>query len=192
VRAFVFDNSNDNEKFIANQTDGIRSSVYYTSLQVGSISNPICTWVNYTIASSAYYYLALDEYTLGTLPYNADLYLHEIYLKFSDYEGSKQYCSFVSELQPCKFELHDILNHNKYILVTYIHFRSSGSPSTHICTKHNKPAAAVIVPATVGAVSLLLMIILLVVTVLYKCVKKRNMVESRGYTPVPNEVDDVV
>ena len=185
VLAFVFDNFDDNQKFLLGETDGIHSSVYYTALPVGSISKPICTWVNYSIASPAYYYLALGEYTLGTLAFSADRHLHEIYLNITDYEGSEQYCSSDSEMQPCKFEFHDILKHKEYILVTYIRFCPI-SPRAHICTKQNKPAAAVIVPATVGAVSLLLMIILFVVciTVLYKCVKKRSMVGSHGYAPI--------
>ena len=182
VFAFVFDSSEDNQKFLLNETDGIHSSLYSKVLQVGTTSKPICTWVNYSVASPAYYYFALGEYALGNLAYSADLYLHETYLNFSDYEASEQYCSSVSEMQPCILKLRESLKRKEYILVTYICSRPQWfSPSTHACAKFEKNFyLVVIVPATLGTVSLSL-VALVVSVVLYKCVKKRVLHESREY-----------
>ena len=166
VIAFVFDSSDENQKFLLNETNGIDSSRYHKALQVGSTSQPICTWVNYTVASPAYYYLALGEYSLGTLAYSADLHLHEIYLNITDYEGSEHYCSSVSEMQPCTFELHDSLKQKEYVLVSYICSRPEWfSPSTHACTEFDQSAVVMIVPPTLTAI--LFLIIALVVAVYF-------------------------
>ena len=175
VLAFLFDSSYDNQKFLLGETDGIRSSVYYTALQVGSTSRPICTWVYYTVASPAYYYLSLGEYSLGTLAYSADLLLHEMYLNFTDYEGSEHYCSSVSEMQPCTFEFHNSLKQNDYILMTYVCSRPEWfSLSTHACAKFKKNfSLEVIVPATLGIGTILgIMFASIVTVVLCKCPKK--------------------
>ena len=172
VVAFVFDSLDENKKFLQNKTNGIDSSRYHKALQVGSTSRPICTWVNYTVASPAYYYLSLGEYTLETLAFSADLHLHEIYLNFSDYEGSEQYCSSVSEKQPCTFELHDSLKQKEYVLVSYICSRPEWfSPSTHACAKFKKNfSLEVIVPVTLGIGTILCIMFTSVVTVvLCKC-----------------------
>ena len=189
VFAFVFDSSDDNQKFLHNETDGIHSSLYNKVLQVGTISKPICTWVNYSVASPAYYYFALGEYALGKLAYNADLYLHEKYLNFSDYEGSERYCSSVSEMPPCTLELHKRVELKEYFLVTYIRSRpSSFSPSTHVCAKFHQSAVVVITPCLLTV--LLFLILALVIAVdLYKCVKKHGIVHRcHGYKPAPNNV----
>ena len=183
VSAFVFDSSYDNQKFLRNKTDGFHSSLYYKALPVGSISQPNCTWVNYSIASPAYYYLSLDEYTLGTLTYSADLHLHEIYLNFSDYEGSEQYCRSVPEMQPCTFELSKGQERKEYFVVTYISVLPEWfSPSTHACTKYRNSAVVVIVPAAFGTLFLLLSFVVIVIK-LYKYAKKHGSVSRRGYTP---------
>ena len=189
VLAFVFDSSDDNQKFLLNETDGMHSSLYNKVLQVGTTSKPICTWVNYSVASPAYYYLSLGEYALGKLAYSADLYLHEKYLNFSDYEASEQYCSAVSEMQPCRLELHESLKREEYFLVTYICSRSQWfSPSTHVCARFkNNFYLKVIVPTTLGAISL---IALVVSVVLYKCVKKRVRHESHEYMLLPSTAND--
>ena len=192
VFAFVFDSSDDNQKFLMNETDGIHSSRYHKALQVGSTSQPICTWVNYSIASPAYYYLSLGEYSLGTLEYSADLHLHEIFLNFSDYEGSEQYCSSVPEMQPCIFKLHDRLKKQVYILVTYICIRPSEfSPSTHVCTNYTKPSVIVdIVRASLGIAFVLLLaaFVVLVAVLFYK--KSVNCIDYKRcrYTPVHDSV----
>ena len=192
VFAFVFDNSDDNQKFLLNETDGIYSSRYHKALQVGSTSQPICTWVNYSIASPAYYYLALDEYTLGTLAFSADLHLHEIYLNFSDYEGSEQYCSSVSEKQPCTFELYKSLKWKEYILLTYVCSRPEWfSPSTHACaTFENNFYLEVIVPATLGSVSVSLIALFVGTALLYKCVKRRVLHNSHEYVLLRSTAKD--
>ena len=191
VTAFVFDSSDDNQKFLHDKTDGTHSSLYNKVLQVGSTSKPICTWVNYSVASPAYYYLALGEYALGKLAYSADLHLHELYLNFSDYEGSEQYCSSVSEMPPCTFEIHESLEQKEYVLVTNITSRPDWfSPSTHVCVGFNKNRIlVVIVPATLGAITASL-IALEVVIVLYKCIKKRVLHESQVYTRLLGAADD--
>ena len=189
VFAFVFDSSDDNQKFLMNETDGIHSSLYHKALQVGSISKPICTWVNYSVASPAYYYLTLGEYALGRLAYGADLYLLEKYLNFSDYEGSEQYCSSVSETQPCTLALHKRVERKEYFLVTYICSRpSSFSDSTHVCAKFHQSAVVVIVPRLL-TVFLFLILTLVIAVDLYKCVKKHGILHRcHGYKPVPNNV----
>ena len=191
VFAFVFDSSDDNYKFLLNETDGIHSSLYHKALQVGTTSKPICTWVNYSAASPAYYYLALGEYALGKLAYSADLYLHEKYLNFSDYEGSERYCSSVSELQPCTLGLHKRVERKDYFLVTYIRSRPpSFSPSTHVCAKFEKNFyLVVIVPATLGIVSVSL-VALIVSVVLYKFVKKRVLHKSHEYMLLRSTAND--
>ena len=173
VFAFVFDSSDDNKNFLLNKTDGFHSSLYHEALPVGSTSKPICTWVNYSIAISAYYYLSLSDYTLGTLTYSADLHLHEIYLNFSDYEGSEQYCSSVSEMQPCIFEICKGQERKEYnIVVTYIRvFPEWFTSSTHACTKYSHSAVVFIVPVTLGTLFVLLItpFVVTVVIKLYKC-----------------------
>ena len=193
VFAFVFDSSEDNQNFLLNESDGFNSSVYYTALPVGSTSQPICTWVNYSIASPAYYYLSLGEYTLGALAFSADLHLHEIYLNITDYEGSEHYCSSVSEMQPCRFKLRDSLKRKEYVLVSYICSRPEWfSPSTHVCAKYTLTNFSVkvrIVKGTLGATSVLLIAVLVVLVsfLLYKCI---NLIvhKCRGYGPVSDNV----
>ena len=189
VFAFVFDSSDDNQKFLLNET---HSSVYSKVLHVGTTSKPICTWVNYSVASPAYYYFALGEYALGRLAYSADLYLHKTYLNFSDYEASEQYCSSISEMQPCPFELRESLK-QEYMLVTYVCSRPQWfSTSTHVCAKFNntlKVSIVVIAPATLCTVTVFLIIIALVVGVVLwkrvkKCVKKRAQHESSENVPL--------
>ena len=192
VFAFVFDSSDDNQKFLLNDIDGFHSSLYHKALPLGSISQPNCIWVNYSIASSAYYYLSLGEYTLGTLAYSADLHLHEVYLNFSDYEGSDHYCSSVSEKQPCTFELHDSLKRKEYILLSYICSRPEWfSPSTHACTKYkNNLYLKVIVPATLGTVTIVSLLAFVLGTLLYKCVKKRVLHRSHEYVLLRSTAND--
>ena len=190
VLAFVFDSSADNQNFLFYKTDGIHSSVYHKALQVGSISKPICTWVNYSIASPEYYYLSLGEYSLGTLAYSADWYLHKNYLNFSDYESSEQYCSSVSGKQPCTFKL-ESLQRKEYILMAYICSSTSWySPSTHACAKFKKNISlVVIVPVTLGTVTVSVFVFI-VSFVLCKYVKKRLLHESYEYTRLHNVADD--
>ena len=168
VLAFQFNNSHNYQKYLANETDGIHSSLYYRPLQVGSSSQPICTWVNYSVAAPAYYYLALGEYTLGNLTYSTNLYLQEVYLKFTDYEDSKQYCSSVTESQPCSFKL---LEQEEYTLLAYICFQDEpDSPSTHVCVTFNTNPIFVIIPAVLGAFSAVILIVLIVLSV-FSCIK---------------------
>ena len=192
VVAFVFDSLDENQKFLLNETNGIDSSRYHKALQVGSTSRPICTWVNYTVASPAYYYLALDEYMLGTLAFSADLLLHEIYLNFSDYEDSEQHCSSVSEMQPCTFELHDSLKRKEYVLVSYICSRPEWfSPSTHACTKYKSNFyLKVIVPAALGTVTITSLLAFVLGVVLYKLVKKHALHESHEYVLLRSTAND--
>ena len=171
VLAFVFNNSDNYQKFLANETVGIHSSLYYSPLQVGSSSQPICTWVNYSVAAPAYYYLALGEYTLGNLTYSTNLYLHEVYLKFTDYEDSKRYCSSVTESQPCSFKLLANLEQEEYTLLAYICFQDEpDSPSTHVCVTFDTNPIFVIIPAVLGAFSAVILIVLIVLSV-FSCIK---------------------
>ena len=168
VFTFVFDSLDDNANFLANKTDGNRSALYSKALQVGTTSKPICTWVNYSVPSPAYYYLALGEYPLGTLTYSADLYQHVMYLNFSDYKASEQRCSSVSEMQP--YELHKPLKHKEYFLVSYI--CSSVPPaslSTHVCAKFKKQLRCLIILIAVfGAFAVF---VVAIIFVLCKCEK---------------------
>ena len=195
VLAFLFNNSDNYQKFLANETDGIHSSLYYSPLQVGSSSQPICTWVNYSVAAPAYYYLALGEYTLGNLTYSTNLYLHEVYLNFTDYEHSKQYCSSVSELQPCSFKLYESLKREEYILLTYVDFSEvPESHSTHVCAVFNKNHVFfVIIPAAFGAPSAVILIALIILSV-YSCRKctRTSKCCHNQYELLQLEADSVV
>ena len=172
VLAFVFNNSDNHQNFIDNKTDGIHSSLYNRHLQVGSSSQPICTWVNYSVAAPAYYYLALAKYTLGNLTYSYNWYLYEVYLNFTDYEDSKHYCRSVSESDPCMFKL-KYLEQEKYILLAYIAFLDEpDSTSTHVCASFNTNHKIVIIPAAFGLIICAAICALYFVIIWNKCKTK--------------------
>ena len=170
VMAYIFNNLDNNDEFLTNQTDG-NSSLYSWTLSVGSAGQAICTQMNYSVIDPAYYYLVLSEYTQGNLTYSYNVQLNVVYLNISNYEESEYYCNSLPEILSCSanFNESNSLNGKEYILLTYINaLYATLPPDTHVCAlfKKNK-LFTITIPAILGPLSLLPIIIIIIVIIIH-------------------------
>ena len=170
VMAYIFNNFDNADEFRNNETDG-NSSLYSWTLPVGSASKAICTPVNYSVPDPAYYYLVLSEYTQGNLTYSYNVQLNVVYLNISDYEGirTEYYCNSLPQMLSCSTEFNS-LKRKEYILLTYYinPLYATLPPDTHVCASFKKNKLFTItIPAVLGPLSLLPIIIIIIVIIIH-------------------------
>ena len=170
VMAYIFNNLDNNDEFLSNQSDG-NSSSYSWTLPVGSASQAICTPVNYSVPDPAYYYLVLSEYAQGNLTYSYNVQLNVVYINISDYEESEYRCNSLPEILSCSAEFNESnsLKGKDYIMVTYINpVYETLPPDTHVCASFKKNKLFTItIPAILGPLSLLPIIIIIIVIIIH-------------------------
>ena len=195
VMAYIFNNLDNNDEFLSNQTDG-NSSLYSWTLPVGSASQAICTPVNYSVPDPAYYYLVLSEYTQGNLTYSYDVQLNVVYLNISDYGESEYRCNSSPEILSCsaKFNESNSLKGKEYILVTYINpLYETLPPDTHVCASFKKSKLfTIIIPTILGLLSLLPVLIIIIIIIHFCCYKRYPVLRRMDYqllTTVINRSD---